>query len=356
MNSVNSLMCQAVTENIFPGAQLLVSHKGSILLNEAYGFANIYTGQSITRNTVFDLASLTKPLATTLAVMILIQQGKLRLDQALSSVIPDFKNTPKANIQIRHLLYHSSGLTDYRPYYLNIRQLPFEQRKKAIRKSLIKEPLVFKTGTRTLYSDIGFMILEWVIEKISGRRLSCFVQETIYDIIGIDSLFFNDHDFPFKDRNYASTELCPWRQLMLNGVVHDDNAYVIGGVAGHAGLFGTAVSVHVLLLELLNTFHGNPATQIFQPDLVRLFFQKTISNERALGFDVPSLTGSSCGELFSRNATVGHLGFTGTSFWMDLKQQIIIILLSNRVHPSRNNEQIKKIRPVIHNQVMKKLG
>ncbi|MCK5783767.1 MAG: serine hydrolase, partial [Desulfobacterales bacterium] len=141
----------------------------------------------------------------------------------------------------------------------------------------------------------------------------------------------------------------------LNGRVHDDNAYVMGGVAGHAGLFGTAESVHAIVLELLKSFHGNPLLHIFQPDLVRSFFHKPDRNGRVLGFDVPSPIGSSCGELFKRDATVGHLGFTGTSFWMDLEQQVIVILLTNRIHPSRNNEQIKKFRPLIHYQVMKQL-
>jgi CubicO group peptidase (beta-lactamase class C family) len=355
MNSVDALMHQAVSENIFPGAQLLVSHEGKVLFNQAYGRVNIYTGQAVTRNTIFDLASLTKPLATTLAVMILIQQGKLRLDQPLSSVIPDLKNTPKAGIQIQHLLYHTSGLPDYRPYYQDVRLIPFEQRKAALRNRLIEESLVSEIGFQTRYSDIGFMILEWVIEQVSGKGLNRLVKDEIYDILGVEDLFFIDHDHTIPDRVYAATELCPWRQIVLNGIVHDDNAYVMGGVAGHAGLFGTADSVHAMVVELLKSFHGNSSKQIFQPDLVRLFLYQTNKNDRVLGFDVPSATHSSCGKLFDRGSTVGHLGFTGTSFWMDLQQQVIVILLTNRVHPSRSNEQIKKFRPIIHKQVMEQL-
>lgn len=355
MNSVDAMMHRAVTENVFPGARLLVSQEGKILFNQAYGRANIYTGQPVTRNTVFDLASLTKPLATVLAVMILIQQGKLRLDQPLSSVLSDFKNTPKADIQIQHLLYHTSGLPDYRPYYQDIRLLAFGQRKAALRNRLIEEPLVSEIGSQTLYSDIGFMILEWGIEQLSGIGLNLFVKEEIYDILGIEDLFFIDHDHTIPDLDYAATELCSWRQIVLNGIVHDDNAYAMGGVAGQAGLFGTAESVHAMLLELFKSFHGNSERHIFQPDLVRTFFHINNINDRALGFDVPSPTNSSSGELFGKDTTVGHLGFTGTSFWMDLQQQVIVILLTNRVHPSRNNEQIKMFRPIIHNQVMKQL-
>jgi CubicO group peptidase (beta-lactamase class C family) len=150
MNSVDAMMHRAVSENVFPGARLLVSQEGKIIFNQAYGRVNIYTGQAVTRNTVFDLASLTKPLATTLAVMILIQQGKLRLDQPLSSVLSDFKNTPKADIQIQHLLYHTSGLPDYRPYYQDIRLLALEQRKAALRNRLIAEPLVSEIGLENI--------------------------------------------------------------------------------------------------------------------------------------------------------------------------------------------------------------
>ena len=355
IKSVDALMRQAVSENLFPGGRLLVSHGGEIFFNEAYGLANIFTGQPVTRDTLYDLASLTKPLATTLAVMMLIQEEKLCLDQTLSSIISVLTNTSKADIQIRHLLTHTSGLPDYRPYYIAISQMPFAYRKDAFKKKIISEPLVAGIGEQCLYSDVGFMILEWLIELLSGVDLSRYVKEKIYDPLGIKNLFFIAHNQNIPDRNYAATEICPWRRILLNGMVHDDNAYVKGGIAGHAGLFGTAESVHAILLELLKTFHGKSSKQIFNPDLVQLFFKKNIQQERSLGFDVPSPTGSSCGELFCRDATVGHLGFTGTSFWMDLQQQVIVILLTNRVHPSRNNERIKEFRPLIHDQVMKEL-
>jgi CubicO group peptidase (beta-lactamase class C family) len=273
----------------------------------------------------------------------------------LCTVLSEFRNTPKADIRISHLLYHTSGIPNYRPYYQDIRRLPVERRKKALRKRLISEPLVFKTGTQTVYSDIGFMILEWVIEHLTGERLDRFVQDKIYDCCGINDLFYIDHEHIIPQRDYAATELCPWRQIILNGLVHDDNAYVAGGVAGHAGLFGTAESVHSILIELLKTIHGKSGKKIFSRDLLGQFLNKSNKHQRALGFDVPSPTGSSCGELFSKNFTVGHLGFTGTSFWMDIQQKIIIILLTNRIHPTRQNEQIKNFRPVIHNRIMKEL-
>jgi CubicO group peptidase (beta-lactamase class C family) len=136
--------------------------------------------------------------------------------------------------------------------------------------------------------------------------------------------------------------------------VHDENAYVVGGVQGHAGLFGTAAAVHKLLSELLRAYHGNPAHQLFPRDLVRLFFKRLPNTDRALGFDMPARKNSSAGSYFSTH-TVGHLGFTGTSFWMDLTRSIVVVLLTNRVHPTRDNEAIKAFRPILHDEVMKGL-
>ncbi|MDA3835180.1 MAG: serine hydrolase [Spirochaetales bacterium] len=353
---IDGLMRQAVSDNIFPGGQLLVSHAGRIIFNRAYGLANIYTGRPVTHDTLFDLASLTKPLATTLAVMILMQEEKLSLAQGLSSILPGFCNTPKAEIQIQHLLYHISGLPDYRPYYIDINNLSFDRRKDALRNRLISEPLVSEIGKTTRYSDIGFMLLEWVIEQTSGKGLDTFVREKVYEPLGVKDLFYiarhQNMKEPLPDKNFAATEFCPWRQKLISGQVHDDNAYVMGGVAGQAGLFGTSESVHAILAELFNAFYEKSSKQIFRSDVVHLFLQKKASHERTLGFDTPSPRGSSSGELFDRQYTVGHLGFTGTSFWMDLKQQVIVILLTNRIHPSRKNDRIRKFRPLIHNQVM----
>jgi CubicO group peptidase (beta-lactamase class C family) len=354
LEPVHVLMQQAVTKNIFPGGVLLVSAAGRIRFHEAYGQANIYTGRKMSLNTVFDLASLTKPLATTLAVMMLVAEKELDLDQRLDTIIPAFQHTPKAEIRVRHLLDHTSGLPDYRPYYIALDHLPYPRRKEAFHEYLICEPLISGIGERTRYSDIGFMILEWVIEQVSGSRLDKYIQKNIYGPLGIESLFYIDLEQPVPDNIYAVTEACPWRRTVLNGMVHDDNAYVMNGIAGHAGLFGTALAVHHLLTALLNAYNGI-ASPVFETSLIRLFLKRESGSERALGFDAPSPEHSSSGDLFDKSATVGHLGFTGTSFWMDLKHAIILILLTNRVHPSRSNEQIRAFRPLLHNAVLSSL-
>ena len=354
MKHVRQLMQQAVTDEVFPGAVLLVSQNDQCVFHDAFGFRDLLTNPPMSTATIFDLASLTKPLVTALAVMLLVQQKKVGLDQNLADVLPAFKKDRKASIKIKHLLYHNSGLADYKAFYKKIALLPLEKRKAALRKLLVKEPLVYPIGSRVVYSDIGFMILEWLIEEICKNQLDHFVSEMIYDPLGLDHLFFIDLKAVRQPGVFAATEQCTWRRQLQSGQVHDENAYVVGGIQGHAGLFGTALDVHSLLSHLLSTYHGQPSTPLFQPDLVRLFFRRLAGSDKALGFDTPSLTGSSSGRFFSRNS-VGHLGFTGTSFWMDLDRSIIVILLTNRVHPTRDNEAIKAFRPKLHDEVMQHL-
>lgn len=352
MTSVDQCMEKALSDGIFPGAQLLAARCGKIFFRRAYGIADRSTHRKVSLKTVFDLASLTKPLATTLAAMLLVQAEKLSIGQPLCTVLPEFCKSDKADIRIAQLLYHTAGLPDYRPFYLALKNLPIEQRKNELRQKLVSEPLAAEPGKSAQYSDIGFMILEWVIEKVSGTDLDVFVQENIYNPLTISDLFFIRHDRFVPNREYAATEECPWRQKMLCGEVHDDNAHVVGGVAGHAGLFGTADAVYAILSELMRVYSGNPGRRVFQTAAVQLFLKKNDRAGRALGFDVPSPSESSSGDFFSQESSVGHLGFTGTSFWMDVKQETLVILLTNRVHPSRENDRIRAFRPIIHNQVM----
>jgi CubicO group peptidase (beta-lactamase class C family) len=355
MKHVDTLMRQAVSERVFPGAVLLVSRQGTILFYSAYGYANIFTEAPMTKETIFDLASLTKPLATTLAVMKLVQQAKIDLEQELGGILPEFKNSGKSAIRIKHLLSHTSGIPDYRPFYKTLRDYPHEIRQNLLRKLLVEEPLIHPIGKAVLYSDLGFMILRWAIEQVAGVRLDRFVAAEIYGYLGLENLFFIELDAPLPEGRFAATERCPWRRTVLEGRVHDENAYAVGGIEGHAGLFGTAADVHGLLCDLLANYHGNGASRLFQKEFVRPFFKRLPNSDKALGFDTPSLQSSSSGRFFSRNS-VGHLGFTGTSFWMDLERSVIVVLFTNRIHPSRENNAIKPFRPQLHDAVMKSLA
>ena len=351
MESVDRLMRQAVVEEVFPGGALLVSKEGETLSQEAYGVAHLSSQTPVTLETIFDLASLTKPLATTLAVMRLVQHNQIRLQQHLGQILPEFEHTDKAGVKLEHLLYHNSGLPDYRPYYEALNGVAKDSRRKALRKHLVQEPRINPIGEKVLYSDLGFMILAWVVEHVAQRRLDHFVFDEIYHPLGLKHLFFIPHNIEHDRGSFAATENCPWRRKIVEGQVHDENAYAVGGIEGHAGLFGTADDIHHLLIELLFTYHGRTSTGLFQQDLLHQFFKRLPGTDKALGFDTPSLTGSSCGQGFSQNS-IGHLGFTGTSFWMDLERSVIVILLTNRVHPTRDNERIKKFRPELHDAVM----
>ncbi|MGD9209565.1 MAG: serine hydrolase [Desulfobacteraceae bacterium] len=351
MYRIENLMLKAVSDNIFPGGVLLVVHKGMVEFFEAYGWANLFTRERMTRNTIFDLASLTKPLATTLAMMKLVNDCRLSLNQTIDNFLPGFANSSKSRINLEMLLRHTSGYPAHRPYYKTIEQLPIKERKQKVYDLLCKEPLVNPVGHTTVYSDLGFMLLAQIVRRVVDEGMDQWLMKHIYTRLGLTTLNFIRHFESLPKGFFAATELCPIRSKLLCGAVHDDNAYAMGGVCGHSGLFGAAKDVKQLLIVLLNTYHGKSSFSLFSPRLVRIFFRRPSKAGRALGFDVPSCGQSSSGAYFSWDS-VGHLGFTGTSFWMDLRKEIIVILLTNRVHPHRNNDVIRKFRPVLHDAVM----
>jgi CubicO group peptidase (beta-lactamase class C family) len=352
---IDKMMKDAVADRVFPGGVLLVSKEGKIIFFEAYGYANLFSKAKMTGDTIFDLASLTKPLATTPAVMKLVEYGKLDIEQTLGAVLPVFRNTEKEQISIRQLLAHNSGLPDYRPYYKELCLSDAAVRETALRNMLVKEPLAYPAGEKVLYSDLGFMILRWIIETLSGKSLDAFTEKDIYEPLGLKNLFFRKIPPAPRAGKFAATEICPWRNMLLEGTVHDENAYAAGGIEGHAGLFGTAEDICRLVSEWLAIFHGHFSSCIVQRNILKVFWERQKGTDRALGFDMPSLKKSAAGHYFSENS-IGHLGFTGTSFWADTERLLIVILLTNRVHPSRENVSIRIFRPKIHDAVMKKIA
>ncbi len=350
-SAVRAQMQQALEEGVFPGVVLLAARDQEILLHEAWGVIDLSSERPVRVDTAFDLASLTKPLATALAVMRLVQENRLSLDTPMAAVLTAMTHTDKAEVTIRQLLSHCSGWPAWQPYFEHLRQHPEEERRGRLVQMLAAEPLIAAPGAAALYSDLDFLALGLVVENCSGLRLDKFVLQEIYQPLGIGGLFFNPLDAPPAPWDYAATERCPWRGCVLSGAVHDDNAYVLNGVAGHAGLFGTARAVFTLLQALLSVYRGEANDDLFAPDLVRTFWTPSGGSGWTLGFDTPSEQASSSGTHFSRNS-VGHLGYTGTSFWVDIERRITIILLTNRVHPSRANEKIRAFRPMIHDTIM----
>ena len=349
-DGVDRLMQAAVEQLVFPGAVLWVSSNGQNVIHKAYGWANLFAPRPMTTHTVFDLASLTKPLATALAVMHLLQQGRVDLDQSLCELWPRL-GSDKKSITLRKLLSHSSGLAAWRAYFMRLRHLPFDHRLARMRQWLLAEPLQPDPDPKGVYSDLGYLMLQWMVEDLTAIRLDYFVTQTIYGPLGLGGLFFIDLSQPAPVMPFAATELCPWRRRLLVGEVHDDNTHVLGGVAGHAGLFGTAAAVGQLL-EVLRKAEDTAEEGVPLPGrLVTHFFHHQPNSSWALGFDTPAAVGSSAGHLFS-TGSVGHLGYTGTSFWMDRQRGIIVVLLTNRVHPSRYNQRLKRLRPKLHDAVM----
>jgi CubicO group peptidase (beta-lactamase class C family) len=358
MNTIRNLISRGVDEGIFPGAVTLVANKGQVVFLDACGRARLVPERPMTTDTVFDLASLTKPLATAVSLMLLVQEDKVGLDETLATAIPDFLETDKLGITVRQLLSHTAGIPAYRPYYQPLSRIPGANRKSLLKELLVGENLSYEPGTACVYSDLGFMILEWLVKVAAKRPLDRFVRDSICDPLKLKDLFFVPLNSAKgkKEHIYAATEDCPWRSKTLEGEVHDENAYALGGVAGHAGLFGTALDVYVLLQELLNVYLGKENRGIFHQDVVQTFFRRHSDlGSWALGFDTPTRPGSSSGRHFS-DRSVGHLGFTGTSFWMDLEQEVILVLLTNRVHPTRANENIKDFRPLLHDTVVEAIG
>lgn len=351
---IDSLMYQAVFDSVFPGAVLLVSEKNRIIVHRAYGLANVFTKRPTTMKTIFDLASLTKPLATSIALMKLVDENRINIEDTLGNLIPDFRNTDKSRITIKKLLTHISGYPDYRPYYKMLDGLPFKQRRLGLRKCLLAEKIK-NSEERLVYSDLGFMVLAWLIEHVSGNRLDRYISGAIYTPLELYTLKFSDLTFNKPTGSFAATEKCGWRKKVLEGEVHDENAYVVGGIEGHAGLFGTAEEIWCLLFCLMEAYSGRKNKLQFKQETVVNFFTEINNTGRTLGFDMPSKRNSSAGSLFS-SKTVGHLGFTGTSFWVDLERFIQVILLTNRIHPSRENEKIKNFRPYLHDEILERLG
>jgi len=355
-----ALMDEAIKEGVFPGGTLLVRRGSETLHESAHGLTSLVpNGQRVTIDTVYDLASLTKVLVVTPLIVDLVGRGEMNLEDPVTLFVPMFDGAGREKITIEHLLEHASGLAAWRAYFEKLaasgggRLVCEVSGRDAVRSMLAAEDLISKPGRQALYSDLGFILLDWAIERATGKTLDVLFEQRVARKLGLDDMFFVDLKNKGKagqarrERRFAATERCPWRGRTLVGEVHDDNAYAMGGVSGHAGLFGTARDVAQLAGVWLAAYCGE--STIFDSRLVRRFSQRTSvpDSTRALGFDTPSKKNSQAGSLLGREA-IGHTGFTGTSLWIDLRRELMIVLLTNRVHPSRDNDAIRRFRPRLH--------
>ncbi len=342
---VDRLIEEQIRKRAFPGAVLLVGMGDSILHHRAYGrFTYDSDSPFVTTETMFDLASVSKVIATTSCAMRLVQEGKLHLDSTVATYLPEFATNGKAHVTIRNLLLHNSGLPAFRTYY------KFVDSAGALIDTILHEPLEYPTGTKTVYSDLGLITLGKVIEKITGMGLDEYAATAFFKPLGMSHTMYAPPD---SLRSLcAPTEVDDyWRHRLVQGTVHDENAALLNGVAGHAGLFSTARDLSRFVRMLLHggTFEGK---RYLDSALIAGWTRRqSRASSRGIGWDTKSAHGSSAGKYFSANS-FGHTGFTGTSVWIDPERKLYVIFLTNRVYPTRKNRLLVKFRPRLHDAVV----
>ena len=351
LKKVDEVLKDAIADSAFPSAVLLAARDGVVGYNKAFGtFDYDPYSRRVESNTIYDLASVTKVVATTNAIMKLTQEGKLKLEDRVATYIPQFAQNGKDSITIYNLMVHNSGLPAWRKYY------EFCPTTQCVLDSIYASPLVYKTGDTTIYSDLGLITVGKVIEKISGTTLNRYVDSVFFKPLGMSNTMFNPPAW-LQDR-IAPTEVdTHWQKTnrAIRGRVHDENAAVLGGVSGHAGLFSTASDFAVMMQMLLNggTYSGR---RYLQEETVRQFTtRQSEKSSRAIGWDTKTSDRSFSGRLTSMS-TYLHTGFTGTSVVVDPERNLIIIFLTNRVHPTRSNTRIFDVRPKVHEAVVEAIA
>jgi CubicO group peptidase (beta-lactamase class C family) len=336
LEKIDHVIQRGISAGGYPGASVVVGRRGAAVWQKGFGKLSWERGsaQVTADRTIYDLASLTKVVGTTTALMVLYDEGKIHLDDPVSQYIPAFSGGAKDRVTIRMLLEHRSGLPAGRDLW-RIAHTPSEARD-----AVIATPLGCEPGRCYEYSDLGADMLGFIVEAVSGQRLDTFLDERVFGPLGMTDTHFRPDD-SLRTR-IAPTEVAPPRGYPLQGEVHDENAYALGGVAGHAGLFSTAADLSIFAQMMLDG--GEYDGQRIIADSTIALFTKRASGTRALGWDTCGGSGS-CGQYLDENA-YGHTGFTGTSLWIDPQREMFVVLLTNRVHEARAKRPAKVIADV----------
>jgi len=357
---IDSIVLNGIDQQAYPGCQLLVAKDGKVIYNKAYGHQT-YDPKSaeVDTNTVYDIASLTKATATTLAVMRLVETGKITLDDKISRYVPYLKHTNKRNITVREALSHFARLKDYDSYWKKAKDEddPYMSVMKQIAKSDLNKEQKY------VYSDLGFILLGDMVRYVSGQTLDHYVSKYFFQPMGLTHTTFCPLEHGIEPTLIAPTEQDnDYRQRLVRGTVHDQNADVMGGVAGHAGLFSNATELFKIYQMLLNGGSLDGKTYL-NPETIDLFNSRHYAergNRRALGFDKPMFSPTKAGQTATQvsQSSFGHTGFTGTMFWVDPKYNLVYIFLSNRVHPNATPNKLAKmnIRTDIQTLIYKSMG
>jgi len=385
LSQIRFLANNAIENQEFPGCQVLVARKGKVVFFESFGNQRYGANEPVDGQTIFDLASLTKVTATLQAIMMLFDQKKLDINQKASFYLPELQNSNKKDITVKDLLLHQAGLKAFVPFYDNTIEVVGERNPKFFAREnlgnsylkvsdslfvkpiikdsvfnwIIKSSLVSSSNApKYLYSDLGLILLQRVVEKVSGQPLDAYVDSKIFRPLGMYNTGFNISDKKSL-QNIAPTEITnDYRKTPIKGTVHDPNAALLGGVAGHAGLFSNAWDLSKLLQMNLNKgFYEE--NRFFSPHTIDLFTKKQSAiSHRGLGWNRPSTDDGSMSQ-YASPSTYGHTGFTGTAAWVDPEKELIYIFLSNRVYPSVENNKIiknktrKRIHDLVYESMMK---
>ena len=356
--AASSLLRSGVEAGAYPGASIEVGRREKVLWRAAFGsLTRERDSPDVEPDTIFDLASLTKVIATATLMMRAVDDDLLTLDDTVAQWIPEWRGSDRQQVTLRNLLTHSSGLTAYLPFFRD------HTGRAEFQPAIATMPLEYEPGTRSIYSDLGFILLGFILEDVRSRTTGS--GPGVLDPAGSLAAQFGriaalvtDQPLTFLPPRawrprIAPTEHDGWRGRTLVGEVHDENAWALGGAAGHAGLFGTAAAVGAFARGTLHTIAGTSI--LARPATMRTFIQRTQvpGSSRAIGWDT-MLPTSSCGSLMSATA-IGHTGFTGTSLWIDWERDAYVVLLTNRVHPTRENGLLKELRPRIHDAVIEQL-
>jgi len=334
--SIDRIVMRGINAGGYPGASVVIGRNGYAVYQRGFGKLGWTTSSPrVTADrSIYDLASLTKVVGTTTAAMVLYDQGRLDLDAPVSTYLPAFSGGWKDSVLVRHLLTHRSGLPAGRDLW-RIARTPDEARA-----AVLSTNLECKPGQCYIYSDLGADVLGFVIEAVAGESLDVFLHDKVFEPLGMNDTFFRPADS--VTYRIAPTEIAPPRGYPLKGEVHDENAYALGGVAGHAGLFSTAADLSIFAQMMLNGGSYN-GVRILSDTTVALFTRRA-AGTRALGWDTADGDGGSGKFLDSR--AYGHTGYTGTSIWIDPERQMFVLLLTNRVHAARARRPAKVISDV----------
>lgn len=357
--TIDSIMNAAIADRATPGAAIAIGRHGRIVKLHGYGDLDYRPGfAAVTDSSIYDLASLTKVIATTTAAMILFEEGALRLDAPLADYLPELRQYPdKQHITVRNVLLHNAGFRSFAALWNQA------QGRDQYLRAILELPLEYETGKGTLYSDFGPILLGLAIERITRQPLDAFVRNRIFSALGMRETLYNplaqaigrsgagaaDESMVLFPR-IAPTEIdLTYRRQHMHGRVHDENAFAIGGVSGHAGLFSSARDLARFALMLLGGGRLGDTQLVTAHTISQWTRRQSAASSRALGWDTPA-ENSSAGDYFSERA-FGHTGFTGTSIWIDPVRDVFVVLLTNRVNPTRENQKHLPLRRAISDAV-----